>query len=972
MSATFEPDTTKIHPGKTVTRSSWRPSLTTAIHCALLFLMAGAWIFWAHLQTNEVRAYRFSKAEFRTATPTELVTPPEHSLPFLQVDVQGQAYSHAVELNGQFISGKRSAWIFMRPPASGANTWIEYQGTKWPLQARQTASRTEPPAPQLLYLGELDLNAKDKKFVIGGSHPADAAPQQFGLMAFAPPGMSEEHVLKTLGGKAAMQWHDMVAVLLILGMAQFALLGLNQGTRHPGERQWARQGLIAGVLVALVALTAVLVQTADPAPLRKLSNTDRSFAEGLLDNGVRSTINTIDRLQKAHLPHREQADQVPAEHQSSSGSFETAILSLDQPSDGQDRVSASVFSGKMAWIQDLSAKRFAKFQKWVIGLLLICGALAWHTQRRPWVILSVGLISLWSVFLSIRLSQGWDEFFINLRHAYMLLHHGVYSINAEQMVEASVDFLPLLATAALGSLGVDLIDAFLVTSLIGNVLAISFAYLIVKKLTDSTAWAIVAALAMGLHPNVILVGATGFSAVLFTGWMLAASYFYLFTDRRRLGTALLATLTLVRTEGVLFTALVFAYKTLLCKPDQTNDQGNLITRITKAIPEGVALATPFVASCLVRWLVFGHAIPNPVTFKSTGMDTDYLSAGLGRFTQLISSHDLHLLVFAILFFVCTSAFANRRKTFDARDRQPLKRLLGLVLVSFVFVLPYFIGGGDWFPQNWNRYGMPFGMFALLCFFVVVHRAFNIFPGKWLDLAVLGVVSITLMLGYTSSTKFRSDNHIGETYRALPNPTNDKWFRVDNLSSLGKFLDQVLPPDAVVASPEEATIMYFSNREMLGLLGVSNPDMATMPLQPLAPGDILHRRRSHVSVHKSRPDVIALYEPVIREDLPASPDRQPFVLDLVQKRMFNDDMVNIAYYRVGSFKALELMGYRHLSIALHNEIFSIFVHERIRSTVVERMRLKGFTHLGNGSIRYAVPAATTQKYAPAAPELMGEL
>lgn len=955
-----------------MTRTSWRPSLANTIALVLLLLVVGAWIFWAHARTDEVRAYQLSKAAFRTSTQTELVTRPEHSLPFLQVDVPGPTYSHAVELNGRFVSGKRSAWIFMLPPAPGENTWIEYQGKKWPAQSRPQISSAEPPAPQLVYFGELQLDAKDKKFIIGGTHPPHSAPQQFGLMAFAAPGLSEEQVLDSLGGKGAMQWHDFVAVLLILGLAQLTLVGLNEPATEPHARPWARQGLIACVLIALIALTTVLVQTADPAPLRKLSNTDRSFAEGMLDSSVRSAINAADRLQKAHLPHREQADQVPTGLRSSAGSFETTILSLGQASPDKDRVSVGVFKGRMAWIQDLSGKRFAKFQKWVIGLLLVSAALAWHTQRRPWIALSLGLISLWSVFLSIRLSQGWDEFFINLRHAYMLVHHGVYSINAQQMVEASVDFLPLLATAALGSLGVDLIDAFLVTSLVGNVLAISFAYLLIKRLTGSTAWAITAALAMGLHPNVILVGATGFSAVLFTGWMLAASYFYLFTDRHRLGMALLATLTLVRTEGVLFTALVFAYKTLVSPPNQTNVKDGVIARIKKAIPEGAMLALPFVASCLVRWLVFGHAIPNPVTFKSTSFDTDYLSAGLGRFLQLISSHDLHLLVFAILFFVCTTAFANRQTACDKGERHALNRLFGLGLISFVFVLPYFIGGGDWFPQNWNRYGMPFGMFALLCLFVVFHRAFSIFLGKWQNLAVMSVACVTLVLGYTSSIKFRTDNHIRETYSALPNPTNDKWFRVDKLSSLGKFLDQVLPPDAVVSSPEEATIMYFSNREMLGLLGVSNPDMATMPLQPLVPGDILHRRRSLVSVFKSRPDVIALYEPVIWEDLSSSPDRKSFVLDLVQKRMFNEDMVNIAYYRVGSFKALELMGYKHLSIALHNKIFSIFVHDRIRADVVRQMLAKGFTHLGNESIQYTVPAQTTQKYTPAAPGLIGKL
>lgn len=955
-----------------MTRTSWRSSLINASPFALFLLLVGLWIFWAEFKADEVRSYKLYKAEFRTSARTDLVTRPEHSLPFLQVDASSQTFKHVIELNGKFTSGKRSVWIFMRTPASGADTWLEYQGRTWQAQHRPQASDPQPTAPELVYFGEVHLDAKDKKFTIAGTNPRLSTPQQFGLMVFADPGLSREQVFDSLHGTSAMQWHDLVLVLLILGVAQIALVSHQHSTPDADARPWAKQAAVACVLIGLIALTSVLVKTADPAPLRKLSSTDRSFAEGLIDRGMRTAVQAFDRLQKSTLPHREQTDQVPAELQTSSGRFDTTILSQDQARENKAHVSASIFHGKMAFIQDLSAKRFAKLQRWIVGLLLVTATLAWYTQRRHWIVLSLGLISLWSVVLSIRLSQGWDEFFINLRHAYMLVQHGVYSINAGHMVEASVDLLPLLATAALGSLGVNLIDAFLVTSLLGNLLAITFAYLFIKRLTGHTAWGIVAGLTMGLHPNVILVGATGFSAVLFTGWMLAASYFYLFTDRRRLGIALLSTLTLVRTEGVLFTALVFAYKTLVRSRGQANASDGLIARIRGAIPEGTLLALPFVASCLVRWLVFGHAIPNPVTFKSTSFDTDYLSAGLTRFVQLVSSHDLHLLVFAILFFVCTTAFAKRKMAPQEPDGDQFKRLCSLVLISFVFVLPYFIGGGDWFPQNWNRYGLPFGMFSLLCFLVVFHRAFSIFPGKWQNLAVLSVTSITLMLGYTSSAQFRTDNHVTETYRALQNPSNDKWSRVDNLSSLGKFLDQVLPRDAVVSSPEEATIMYFSNREMLGLLGVSNPDMSTMPLQPLTPGDILHRRRSLVSVFKSRPDVIALYEPVIREDLPTSEDRKSIVLTLVQKRMFNEDMVNIAYYRVGSFQALELMGYKHLSIALHNEIFSIFVHESIRSDVIKRMLSMGFTDLGQASIRYAVPTETTKKYAPAAPGLIGRL
>ena len=49
----------------------------------------------------------------------------------------------------------------------------------------------------------------------------------------------------------------------------------------------------------------------------------------------------------------------------------------------------------------------------------------------------------------------------------MLVNEGTYSINAHSSIEATVDFLPLILTAALSLLRIDLPSAFMISSLMG-------------------------------------------------------------------------------------------------------------------------------------------------------------------------------------------------------------------------------------------------------------------------------------------------------------------------------------------------------------------------------------------------------------------------------------------------------------------------------------------------------------------------
>jgi hypothetical protein len=230
------------------------------------------------------------------------------------------------------------------------------------------------------------------------------------------------------------------------------------------------------------------------------------------------------------------------------------------------------------------------------------------------------------------------------------------------------------------------------------------------------------------------------------------------------------------------------------------------------------------------------------------------------------------------------------------------------------------------------------------------------------------------LGYRQSAQFRPANFVSSALIPAQVPNGGRWQRVDNLASVGEFLREFLPKDAVVASAEEATIMYFSDREMLGLLGVSNPEITKMPLQPLTPlGELLiHRRRSYASVFKNRPDVIALYEPVALGDYSNGPNLLNALHDVLQNNLFNRNKVDIAYYRVGSFAALEKMGYRHITISYSDRLFSLYIGTRIYDVFVEKLLNRGFQYLGSDSITYSVNPELSKIYLPSVREISDTL
>jgi hypothetical protein len=666
----------------------------------------------------------------------------------------------------------------------------------------------------------------------------------------------------------------------------------------------------------------------------------------------------------ARLPDRNVPDSVPPRLARSEGAVVSEVWRT-RGSVPFERVSAQRLGGLVERVQFASARHFAGWALALLGVNLLLLGAASRWARRSLVLASLATTTVLSSLLSLRLALYWDEFYINLRHAAMLCQHGVFSINPDSRIEGTVDTLPLVATAVLHLAGLRLEDAFILTSLAGNALVVAASYLLARAMTGDRTWALATACGMGLLPSVAWVGATGFTAGLFTGWMLLGAYLLVFTERRGYGLLVLGTLTLVRTEGVLFSGLLVAWACGMRGLVSAWRDGHLVAHFRQLAGALTLVTAPFLLASAVRWWLYPSVLPTPIVLKNTGLDRGYALQGLQSLSEAMEGRDTHLLLFALVVFAAVLALQGARS--QARD------LLGVPVVAAAFILPYHIGGGDWLTPQWNRYGLPLEICATLGVLVAARLTLSrLGPPIARTVAFVLLASTVLTAVGDAWARGQATHIVTQTLGQLRHQEGDLVFhddRIDALANLGRLLDAVLPPEAVVSSSEEATIMYFSGRRMLGLLGVSNPEVAREPLQPLGWGATAYKRRAVRSFERHRPDAFLAWEPFVRR-LPG--DETAGLEEALVRRFFCQPMIDALYYRVGSPRTLVLLGYENHTVLFRDMAFNIHVHRRVAPRFRANLARLGFTHAGRLSVPYRVSTKLSRRLVPAGPATLPQL
>lgn len=885
--------------------------------------------------------------------------------PFVFVESPGTPITLFLALGAPSARGPCTLWLYTSQASNHCELDVFHEGTCIGTVDNRNARVTGVPQLALSRVGNIVSDGDPLDLTITARADGDRFFAELGIIIVAPQTLSESAVMEALTGTGAGASGDFFGAAALVGTILLAAaFFIPSISAIPVGNARAVRLLFPLALISVCHVFCLWHRPAAPLLPPYGRHNSRSGIESLVDSATAQGLLAVRSVSLTQLPDRQVLDDVSGSTVKDHGVLSSLVFVSPQYAP-HEAVYNGLLGGHVASVQQLDRDTFLRTASLLAIFTFLSIAFAGAYPTRATIAVALIALVVLSVFFSMRASEGWDEFFINLRHADMLLRHGVYSVNAAEMVEATVDLLPLMLTAFLGLFGLPLADAFLASSLLGNALIVPLTYVIVRHFTNDRFWSLVVAGGIAIHPNVVAVGTTGFSAVLFTAWLLAAGFFFFVFRDSRLGTALLATVTLARVEGILFAMLVTLSRSLETAWKACLSGRLFYAPLVKEFRVAVTVAVPFLLSLLVRHFTYGSAIPTPVIFKNTSGDRFYASAGIDRFLQMLSSNDLHIA--AVLIALCGIVAYGLRDAPHARIAPPsLRPLYWIWGLLFLFVLPYYLGGGDWFPPRWNRYGMPFAIASVLLLAVVFHRViFSAFVGAARYVALYASLA-ALAVGYFQSMHVRSDNALAETVTSVVTSPTGRWNRIDDLASLGVFLRQALPPEAVIACPEEATVMYYAKREMLGLLGISNPEISQMPLQPMRPGDIMHRRRGVTSVHHRRPDILLLWEPFVTVQLNAGPDFMPTLRTALQQKCFTRDMCTVAYYRVGSFQSLESLGYRHLTLCFADKVYSLFVHDNLLPLFVADLARADFVEMGTLELSYTLDSVVAGRYSQSAP------
>jgi len=461
------------------------------------------------------------------------------------------------------------------------------------------------------------------------------------------------------------------------------------------------------------------------------------------------------------------------------------------------------------------------------------------------------------LFASALLFQPWDELFIYLKHSKNLADHGTFSFNLIHRVDGIVDFLPFFCLGLLHRIGLPLLETNFFMGILGAWLCVlAFRRFLTEwKLPFASTYGYLIPL---LYPPLLLNSGTGFSVLIFSALILWSLFWIVYRPQNFWGPVLLSIVPLVRFEGLFLFVLVFLYRWF---------NGDNLVSWTKRFFFLVICLLPTLILIIWKYNYYGRIIPIPILYKASFGNFFYSLLGLRNlFMDLVAT--------GTLFFMFVFLKAS--------EKSP-EKLIFWVLASFC--LPYYFSGGDWFPPSWGRYLFPFAFF---CFGLTIKLLFE--NAQSFTRPSIRVVFSSLFLFLIILFPFSSAQRVVEgllTHRTtLSGIHQKKWgkvnFRTQLLSQLGNHLGQSTPRNAAIGSSELATIMYFANREPLDLLGVTNIEIASLPLRT-APnfGERFQRKNElpYLIFKRLNPDLIFKERPYIF-----------YAFDFIPR-----DLIEVSYY-----------------------------------------------------------------------------
>jgi arabinofuranosyltransferase len=422
-----------------------------------------------------------------------------------------------------------------------------------------------------------------------------------------------------------------------------------------------------------------------------------------------------------------------------------------------------------------------------------------------------------------------DDALISLRYADRLIQGKGLTWTDGERVEGYSNLLHVLLCAALGALGVDLIDAARVVGLVGALVAVGAVAARANTATPSLLLATVPPLLVGLAAPVAVWVVGGLEQGLLAGLLAAAlvasaSLLDVQPDRLPRGGhrraawcagAFLAALCWTRPDGPLHTALVAA-ALLAVRRDRTMfvSVGVLATLPTLAV----------LAQLAFRLTYYGDWVPNTAYAKLAFTPERVVLGATYVRDALLAAWPMVLLAAPAL-LAC---------------RDPARRgrvaLSGTVLVGWLGYVTLI--GGDIFPA-WRHFGPAVPCFALLAAEGLGHLAERV------AVARVGTLAFALAAAL-GGVQWRDP----ENQRAR----EERWEWEGQ--AVGRALQTAFGARApLVGVVAAGTIPYFSKLPALDLLGLNDRWIATHPPASFGTGRLGHELGDPDYVHDRAPDLI---------------------------------------------------------------------------------------------------------------------
>ncbi|MDR1828492.1 MAG: hypothetical protein LBR29_09200 [Methylobacteriaceae bacterium] len=862
--------------------------------------------------------------------------------------------------------GIYTLWIQTSQGANHGRLTIEANGAR----LLDVENRSPDYLSVLKYVGDVSVDEKPVRLrvtSINDQQPTHIV--EVGLFILTPPGTPPELILTQIGRVGEVHSYNSLALWSLLVVAFLALSWYSRDVTFLDEGWSAAKICSALILAVSVLITFQAATSKQSVVAMKLSSTvvqrpaPQDFTmETRLKDWIGVEAGSLKNLGAVILPTAFHRDSVPDNLKNSTGTLDAAIYYAPRSNEHEGFLETAL-AGNLKSVQTMSQDRLYLILITLLNITCSVIVISCFVRRnRMLAAAGIGAAVLVSVFISLRIVEGAGDTFLDLRHAWNLIHHGLPSVNAARWLNGTDAFLPQVFIALFGLFGLDPVNVTIIFNLCGTALLIIVAHAFVLRLTADHAWALFAALSIGLYPDVLWSGTMGSSTTLAAAFALAAGYCVLFTDKQRLGMFFMAFLPLVRFEGAIFSVLLFTYAYILQPFLPSLFAGRIGAWFWRVLHNGARVALPGALLIALGYALYGNFLPLPISFRFSDMNSNLFSTGIDSLVSSLNYHALPLFIIGSILFGVLGFIGKRLAGLDPYPVSSVN-LAVLVVLVFLFTLFNHIGGPDWAPSHWARQSIIFNLVVVLTFLIVFYRAcFGSMRGWPRGVALLAFGLAFVVLHVRATEQFGAtylSNTIDRVYSGSPNHLAG----VDYQVVTGKTLKDLLPEEAMIATVPNLATSYYAERDLMDITGLANPDVTFAPLNPFSWIAPLNRKRAMDAVGNTLPDVLILYDLGGYGMFYDGPDLRQAIGNFVRNET-QQIKIDMAYYFAGSMDTLKSLGYRYVVVAMTNGANGLFVHDRIYDAFIRKLTENGFRAIGDEPVPYRVSPAVSVTFLPA--------